>query len=154
MTNKPLLSFKLTSANCVKYYLRDAALCCPLLAQSTSLAAAHMSTFREKADMPIAPRNFRCGQGATSGERSFCHPCFAARLGGVSGGKETHWWRDSSHTAMVGAGKFGSAKLPMATATYPGKPSPCQKTVEPHVGQKRKDIALPLADVPLTAHTH
>jgi hypothetical protein len=25
---------------------------------------------------------------------------------------------------MVGAGKFGSAKLPMATATYPGKPSP------------------------------
>ena len=26
MTNKPLLSFKLTSANCVKYYLRDAAL--------------------------------------------------------------------------------------------------------------------------------
>jgi hypothetical protein len=24
---------------------------------------------------------------------------------------------------MVGAGKLGSAKLPMATATYPGKPS-------------------------------
>jgi hypothetical protein len=51
------------------------------------------------------------------------HPCFATRLGGVSGGKETQGWRDSSHTAMVGAGKFGSAKLPMATATYPGKPS-------------------------------
>jgi hypothetical protein len=47
----------------------------------------------------------------------------ATRLGGVSGGKETHRWRDSSHTAMVGAGKFGSAKLLMATATYPGKPS-------------------------------
>src|SRR5262249_34437679 len=46
-------------------------------------------------------------------------PCFATRLGGVSGNKETQGWRDSSHTAMVGAGKFGSAKLPMATATYP-----------------------------------
>src|SRR5262249_4487979 len=54
------------------------------------------------------------------------HPCFATRLGGVSGGKETQGWRDSSHTAMAGAGKFGSAKLPMATATYPGKPSPSQ----------------------------
>jgi hypothetical protein len=51
------------------------------------------------------------------------HPCLAARLGGVSGGREIQGWRDSSHTAMVGAGKFGSAKLPMATATYPGKPS-------------------------------
>jgi hypothetical protein len=44
-------------------------------------------------------------------------------LGGVSGGKETQGWRDSSHTAMIGAGKFGSAKLPMAMAMYPGKPS-------------------------------
>jgi hypothetical protein len=35
----------------------------------------------------------------------------------VSGGKETQEWRVSSHTAMVGAGKFGSAKLPMGTAT-------------------------------------
>jgi hypothetical protein len=51
------------------------------------------------------------------------HPCLATRLGGVSGGREIQGWRDSSHTAMVGAGKFGSAKLPMATATYPGKPS-------------------------------
>jgi hypothetical protein len=49
------------------------------------------------------------------------HPCFAMRLGGVSGGKETQWWRDCSHTAMVGAGKFGSAKLPMAIVTYPGR---------------------------------
>ena len=56
----------------------------------------------------------------------FYHPCFAKRLGGVLGGKETQGWRASSHTAMVGAGKFGSAKLPMATATYPGKPSPSQ----------------------------
>jgi hypothetical protein len=58
--------------------------------------------------------------------RRLFHPCFATRLGGVSGGKESQAWHDSSHTAMVGAGKFGSAKLPMATATYPGKPSPCQ----------------------------
>jgi cold shock CspA family protein len=29
---------------------------------------------------------------------------------------------------MVGAGKFGSAKLPMATVTCPGKPSFSQKT--------------------------
>jgi hypothetical protein len=56
----------------------------------------------------------------------FIYPCFAVRLGGVSGGKKTQGWRGSSHTAMVGAGKFGSAKLPMATATYPGKPSPSQ----------------------------
>src|SRR6516164_1359808 len=74
-------------------------------------------------------------------------PCFATRLGGVSGGKETQGWRDSSHTAMVGAGKFGSAKLPMATATYPGKPSLSQLTVEPHVGQKWKVSALPLSAV-------
>ena len=64
------------------------------------------------------------------------HPCFAARFGGVSGGSETQGWRDSSHTAMVGAGKFGSAKLPMATLTYPGKPVLSQYMVEPHVGQK------------------
>jgi hypothetical protein len=42
-------------------------------------------------------------------------------LGGVSGGNETQEWRDSSHTETVGAGKFGSAKFPMATMTYPGK---------------------------------
>src|SRR5215471_19290252 len=58
--------------------------------------------------------------------RLLFHVCFATRLGGMSGGKEIQGWRDSSHTAMVGAGKFGSAKLPMATATYPGKPSPSQ----------------------------
>jgi hypothetical protein len=56
--------------------------------------------------------------------RLFYHACFATRLGGVSG--ETQGWRDSSHTAMVGGGKFGSAKAPIATATYPGKPSPSQ----------------------------
>src|SRR5438874_1052993 len=65
-------------------------------------------------------------------------PCLAMRLGGVPGGNEIQGWRDSSHTAMVGAGKFGSAKLPIATTTYPGKPSPSQYTVEPHVGQKMK----------------
>ncbi len=51
------------------------------------------------------------------------YPCFATRLGGVSGGKESQGWCDSSQTATVGAGKFGSAKLPTAMATYPGKPS-------------------------------
>src|SRR5262249_22906129 len=54
------------------------------------------------------------------------YPCFAMRLGGVSDGKDTQGCRDSSHTPIAGAGKFGSAKLPMATATYPGKPSPSQ----------------------------
>jgi hypothetical protein len=37
---------------------------------------------------------------------------------------------------MVGAGKDGSAKFPMATMTVPGKPSFSQYTVEPHTGQK------------------
>src|SRR6516164_6761254 len=46
--------------------------------------------------------------------RLLFHVCFATRLGGMSGGKEIQGWRDSSHTAMVGTGKFGSAKLPMA----------------------------------------
>jgi hypothetical protein len=55
--------------------------------------------------------------------RPFYHACFATRLGGMPAGKETQGWRDSSHTAIVGAGKFGSAKPPIATATYPGKPS-------------------------------
>ena len=41
----------------------------------------------------------------------YFHPCFATRLGGVSGGKESHGWRDSSHTAMVGAGKFGVGEV-------------------------------------------
>jgi hypothetical protein len=44
----------------------------------------------------------------------------------------------------VGLGKVGSAKVPMATATKSGKPSPSQYTVEPHCGQKRKVSALPL----------
>jgi hypothetical protein len=64
------------------------------------------------------------------------YPCFLARFGGVSGGNKTQGCRVSSHTAMAGAGKFGSAKLPMATVTCPGKPSFSQKTVEPHVEQK------------------
>jgi hypothetical protein len=38
--------------------------------------------------------------------RLLFHPCFATRLGGVSGGKETQGCRDSSHTAMVGAGNL------------------------------------------------
>ena len=49
------------------------------------------------------------------------HPCLAIRLGGVSGGSKTQEWRDSSHTAIVGGGKFGSAKFPTATTTSPGK---------------------------------
>ena len=39
--------------------------------------------------------------------RLFYHPCFATRLGGVSGGRETQGWRYFSHTPMVGAGSFG-----------------------------------------------
>src|SRR6516165_5745141 len=70
-------------------------------------------------DLGVEPCHLLIGRG-------FFHPCFAMRLGGVSGGKETQGWRDSSHTPIVGAGKFESAKLPMATATYPGKPSPSQ----------------------------
>jgi hypothetical protein len=50
----------------------------------------------------------------------------------VSDGKETQGWRDSSNTAIVGAGKFGSVKLPMATATYPGNPSPEARLVADH----------------------
>src|SRR5262245_37259707 len=64
MTNKPLLSFKLTSANCVKYYLRVAALSLPAIGpkqtcrktqsmsllgvKRTSLFAAHMSAYDPK----------------------------------------------------------------------------------------------------------
>ena len=64
------------------------------------------------------------------------HPCFAIRLDGASGANETQGWRDSSHTETAGAGKFGSARFPMATMTYPGELSLSQQTVEPHVGQK------------------
>ena len=44
-------------------------------------------------------------------------PCFAMRLGGVSGARVTQGCRDSSQTEIVGAGKLGSTKVPMATAT-------------------------------------
>jgi putative tryptophan/tyrosine transport system substrate-binding protein len=64
-------------------------------------------------------RSDRDPMRASDGGRD--HPCFAIRL--VSGGNETQGWRVSSHTEMVGAGKFGSAKLPMATATISGKAS-------------------------------
>jgi len=69
------------------------------------------------------PPPARCALSSCTAAFGPSHPCFATRLGGVSGGNETQGWRDSSHTAMVGAGNFGSAKLPIATATYPGKPS-------------------------------
>jgi hypothetical protein len=52
--------------------------------------------------------------GSSAKQIDLFHPCFATRLGGVSDGKETQGWRDSSHTAIVGAGKFGSAKLHLA----------------------------------------
>ena len=58
------------------------------------------------------------------------------RFGSVPDGKESQGWRDLSNTAMVGAGKLGSEKLPIATAMYSAKPWPSQYTVEPHVGQK------------------
>jgi hypothetical protein len=41
----------------------------------------------------------------------------------VSVGSEIQGWCVSSQTEIVGAGKFGSAKLPIATATIPGKAS-------------------------------
>lgn len=63
-------------------------------------------------------------------------PCFANRLAGASGGRTTQGWRCSSQTASAGAGKFGSAKLPIATTTKPGKLSLSQYTVEPQPGQK------------------
>ena len=44
-------------------------------------------------------------------------PCFFVRLGGMSGGRVTQRCLESSHTEIVGPGKFGSAKVPMATAT-------------------------------------
>ena len=44
-------------------------------------------------------------------------PCFGVRLGGMSGGRVTQRCLESSHTEIVGPGKFGSAKVPMATAT-------------------------------------
>src|SRR5258708_26320428 len=85
----------------------------------------------------LPPRGFTISAGSLAQDRRWLfHPCFATRLGGVSGGRETQGWRDSSHTLMVGARQFGSAKLPMATATYPGKPSPSQYTVQPHVRQQ------------------
>jgi hypothetical protein len=63
----------------------------------TSLVALHMSAFGGKADTLMTGRK----------KLMFFHPCFAARLGGVSGGKDTQGWRASSHTAMVGAGNLG-----------------------------------------------
>lgn len=71
----------------------------------------------------LRPQSGHWGHTWQNNASCFCHPCFVMRLGGVSGGMETQGWRDSSHTAMVGAGKYGSAKLPMATVTVPGKPS-------------------------------
>ena len=62
-------------------------------------------------------------EGSPRGRSFIHHPCFAVRLGGVSDGNYTQGWRDSSQTAMPGGGKVGSAKLPMATMTVPGKPS-------------------------------
>ena len=44
-------------------------------------------------------------------------PCFGMRLGAVSGGRVTQGCLESSHTEIVGPGKLGSAKVPMATAT-------------------------------------
>ena len=74
--------------------------------------------------------------GQRSRRPAICHPCFAECFGGMSGGKLTHGWRDSSHTARVGPGKLGSAKLPIATLTSPRNPAFSQNTVDPHVGQK------------------
>ena len=57
MTNKPLVSFKLTSTNCVKYYLRDAALWPPLLVRAFIPHVAFDVAFEGKADMPLCTAN-------------------------------------------------------------------------------------------------
>jgi hypothetical protein len=44
--------------------------------------------------------------------------------------------RPTLRCLRMSRGRYASAKLPMATATYPGKPSCSQYTVAPHVGQK------------------
>ena len=75
------------------------------------------------------------------------HHCFNGTLGGVSGGNVTPTGGEITPPRSSALGKVGSAKLPMATVTWPGKPSFSQKTVEPHVGQKSKVIALPLSAV-------
>jgi len=76
--------------------------------------------------LPVAQRQLAVRSPERQADRhlaedrwSSYHPCFPTRLGGVSGGKDSQGWRDSSHTAMVGGRKIGSAKLPMATAMYP-----------------------------------
>ena len=88
----------------------------PSLTQLRHSQASHVEYGWAQIDANDPDQKSRCG----------FQPCFAARFAGVSGGNATQGWRDSSHTAMVGAGNFGSAKLPMATATYPGKPLPSQ----------------------------
>src|SRR5271165_1839479 len=95
--------------------------------KSVRITSTRKSTIRNRTTIAVDSRLWEFAARARGANNKirwlFYHPCFATRLGGVSGGKETQGWRDSSHTAMLGAGKFGSAKLPMATATYPGKPS-------------------------------
>jgi hypothetical protein len=97
--------------------------CCVTVDVATIEAAADNHVANE---LPIGREIKRAGAATLPAAAFFYHPCLATRLGGVSGGKEIQGWRDSSQTATVGAGKFGSAKLPMATATYPGKLSPSQ----------------------------
>jgi hypothetical protein len=82
-------------------------------------------------------------------------PCFAMRLGGVSGGKETQGWRDCSHTAMVGAGKFGSAKLPIGNSDVPRKavvlPVDCRAAYRAEMkGQRVATFGSPRPRVSLT----
>jgi hypothetical protein len=97
--------------------------CCALLFCGYGRAGARQITPHRNRQRFLQQNRHKADRHRAEDRRFFYHPCFATRLGGVSGGKETQGWRDSSHTAMVGTGKFGSAKLPMATATYPGKPS-------------------------------
>src|SRR5258707_15050636 len=85
-------------------------------------SAARVAPTLRSAD--YLPRGFTISAGSLAQDRRWLfHPCFATRLGGVSGGRETQGGRDSSHTLMVGAGEVGSAQLPVARATCPGKPS-------------------------------
>src|SRR5262249_13311745 len=84
---------------------------CPLLGVKRTLVShSAMSAFDPKRTLPPAGG----------------YPCFAVRFGGVSGGRERHGCPDSSPTPLLGAGEFVASTLAMATATYPGKPSPSQ----------------------------
>ncbi len=64
---------------------------------------------------------------------------------GMPAGKASQPCLVSVHTVRAGGGKSGSAKAPTATLIISGVASPCQKTVEPQVGQNQFVSHLPLS---------